>query len=214
MICNVQPDSLIFDMDGTLWDATDSYVMAWNEGLKSANRIETVNNYELNSIMGLERDKVFKKLFPTLSMADYDDVYAAICKAQDRIIPQKCGVFYPFVREGIKILSQKYKIFVLSNCAALTIKQMIVCGNLEKYITDEIAHGFNYKPKWFNINLLVEKYGLKTPLYIGDTSSDEQQCKIAKIPFALVTYGFGTSKNYDYKFDSFKELTTHFLTIA
>ena len=30
----LQSDSLIFDMDGTLWDNVNSYVISWNEGLQ------------------------------------------------------------------------------------------------------------------------------------------------------------------------------------
>lgn len=210
----MKPDSLIFDMDGTLWDATDSYVLAWNEGLKLLNRPERVDKLVLNSMMGWERNKVFQKIFPTLQESAYEEIYQTINNAQDKIIPQKGGVFYPNVVEGLKALSQQYKIFVLSNCPANTIKQMIAFGNFEKYITDEIAHGFNQKAKYFNMNLLIEKHKLKSPLYIGDTNSDSLQCQIAKIPFALVTYGFGTSETFDYKFDSFAELTTYFLELS
>lgn len=210
----MQPDSLIFDMDGTLWDATDSYVLAWNEGLKLINRTERVDKPLLNSVMGWERNKVFQKIFPTLDESTYDEIYQTINIVQDKIMTQNGGVFYPNVLDGLKILSKKYKIFVLSNCPANTIKQMIAFGQLEKYITDEIAHGFNHKAKHFNMNLLIEKHHLKAPIYVGDTNSDSLQCQIAKIPFALVTYGFGTSYTYNYKFESFKDLTTYFLELS
>ncbi|TAH24216.1 MAG: hypothetical protein EAZ07_10035, partial [Cytophagales bacterium] len=40
------------------------------------------------------------------------------------------------------------------------------------------------------------------------------QCQIAKIPFCLVTYGFGSSETYDYKFESFKNLANYFLDLT
>lgn len=210
----MKPDSLIFDMDGTLWDATDSYVLAWNEGLKLLKRPERVDRAILDSMMGWERNKVFQKVFPTVEESAYDAIYQTINSVQDKIIPEKGGVFYPDVIESLKLLSKKYKLFILSNCPANTIKQMIAFGHLEKYITDEIAHGFNHKAKHFNINLLIEKHKLKSTLYIGDTNSDSLQCQIAKIPFCLVTYGFGSSETYDYKFESFKNLANYFLDLT
>lgn len=207
----MKPDSLIFDMDGTLWDATDGYVSSWNEGLKSINRPERVDRTLLDSMMGWERNKVYEKVFPSLPITEFDQIAHAIDKTQDMLLPKIGGTFYPGVIEGIKQLSQKYKLFVVSNCPANTIKQMMVYGDLENYITDEIAHGSNQKSKHFNINLLIEKHKLKSPIYIGDTHSDSLQCEIAKTPFCLVTYGFGTSNVFDYKFDSFDELSKYFL---
>jgi phosphoglycolate phosphatase len=208
-----KPDSLIFDMDGTLWDATDSYVLAWNEGLKKYGINQSVDRPLLDSMMGLERNKVYKKVFSSLPEAEYDLLYKTINEAQDGILPKLGGILYPGVYEGFQLLSKQYKVFIVSNCPANTIKQFIAWAKVENFITDEMAHGVNYMPKNHNVKLLIDKYYLKAPIYIGDTDSDRLQSELAGLPFVLVTYGFGTSENYFQKFNTFGQLTEYFINL-
>jgi phosphoglycolate phosphatase len=76
-----------------------------------------------------------------------------------------------------------------------------------------MAHGTNGMPKSHNIQLLIDQYHLKAPAYVGDTAGDSEQSSLAGVPFVFMTYGFGTTENYDLKFDSFQELTSYFLTM-
>lgn len=84
-------------------------------------------------------------------------------------------------------------------------------AGIEMIITDSMAHGENYKPKHQNIQLLIEKYSLKNPFYIGDTESDSLQSRLVPLPFVFVDYGFGTTQNYDLTFSSFSQLTDYFI---
>ena len=45
-------DSLIFDMDGTLWDAVDSYVAVWNATFEAMGYRVSVSRDELLLYMG------------------------------------------------------------------------------------------------------------------------------------------------------------------
>ncbi|MBP8903824.1 MAG: HAD hydrolase-like protein, partial [Paludibacteraceae bacterium] len=47
-------DSLIFDMDGTLWDNVNSYVRARNNGLEKTGHNVRVTRDDLLSLMGKE----------------------------------------------------------------------------------------------------------------------------------------------------------------
>jgi phosphoglycolate phosphatase len=47
------------------------------------------------------------------------------------------------------------------------------------------------KSKWDNIKSIVEKHGLKSPIYIGDTVMDREAAKKAGVPFVYATYGYG-----------------------
>ena len=50
----VVPDSLIFDMDGTLWDALDTYIRVWNAYLEKNALDIAISRSEMKSWMGLE----------------------------------------------------------------------------------------------------------------------------------------------------------------
>ena len=51
-------------------------------------------------------------------------------------------------------------------------------AGVSEYITDEMAHGCNSMPKHYNIKLLIEKYHLQTPIYVGDTNTDSIESRI------------------------------------
>ncbi|MBC7616398.1 MAG: HAD family hydrolase [Pedobacter sp.] len=207
------PDSLIFDMDGTLWDALDTYTFCWNSAfLKLEMDIKTTRE-ELRGMMGWEKEKVLAHFFKGMDHQKAEYIFEAIVEIQDEVLPQKGGLIYPDVKEGLKALSQKYKLFILSNCPKDSIKQFMFFAGIEDFITAEIAYGFNNQPKHKNMLLLKEKYALKNPIYIGDTDHDSKETSLAGFPFAHVTYGFGTTQQFDVRFDSFKSLTDYFLEI-
>ena len=84
-------------------------------------------------------------------------------------------------------------------------------AKIESYITDTMAHGQNYKPKFQNIQFLMNKHSLHKPLYIGDTKSDGIQSQKANVPFIFMEYGFGQTDDFYMKFDSFYAFSKHYL---
>ena len=58
-------DSIIFDLDGTLWNATEGIKDTWNEVLKNYPNIrEPITTEELEGCMGLLLDDISRRLFP------------------------------------------------------------------------------------------------------------------------------------------------------
>jgi len=209
----LKPDSLIFDLDGTLWDALDTYLESWNEGAKLENLNRTFTRDDLHYVMGWERTKVLNHMFPDEDKERQEDIYRTINECRLRLMPQKGGVLYKGVRDGLIRLSRKYKLFIVSNCPANLIVEFMKWADLEEYITDEMAHGVNSMPKHYNIKLLVDKHGLKSPVYIGDTLGDGLETRKAGLPFVLLTYGFGTTDDFDFKFDDFITFTEYFMNL-
>jgi len=101
----------------------------------------------------------------------------------------------------------------VSNCPEYTIDHFIKFAKIKSHITDTFSHGENYLPKHENINLLVKKYKLQTPVYIGDTESDYLQSQKAGVPFIFMSYGFGTCDQAAISFDSFKSFALYFLNL-
>lgn len=209
----LKPDSLIFDLDGTLWDALDTYLESWNEGVKIENLDRVFTRDDLHYVMGWERSKVLSHFFPEMDEEGRERVYKTINECRLRLMPELGGVMYEGVREGLIKLSKKYKLFIVSNCPENLIVEFLKWADLEEYVTDEMAHGVNSMPKHYNIKLLVDKYDLKTPVYIGDTLGDGIETRKAGLPFVLLTYGFGTTDDFDLKFDDFITFTEYFMNL-
>jgi len=83
-------------------------------------------------------------------------------------------------------------------------------ADIKDLITDTMAHGMNFKSKHENIQHLIDKHDLKSPVYVGDTDSDRKQSDLVPMPFVYVDYGFGEVQNYAFRFSSFTELTDFF----
>jgi phosphoglycolate phosphatase len=206
-----KPDSLIFDMDGTLWDAVDTYAESWNIVFNEFGVDKTIARDELARMVGWEGKKVIDALMPGFEEEKQQQIFAAVMDNRREILPASGGILYDGVKEGLKELAEKYPLFILSNCSKGIIRLFIDWAGIDEHITDELAHGVNFMPKHHNIKLLAEKHGLKNPAYIGDTAGDGEQSRRAGVPFVFVSYGFGTTDDYDLKFDDFKSLTAYFM---
>ena len=209
----LKPDSLIFDLDGTLWDALDTYLESWNEGAKIENLNRVFTREDLHHVMGWERSTVLSHFFPEMNIDEREQVYRTINECRIRLMPIRGGLMYVGVREGLIKLSAKYSLFIVSNCPENLIVEFLKWADLEEYVTDEMAHGVNSMPKNHNIKLLVDKHNLKSPVYIGDTLGDGLETRKAGLPFVLLTYGFGTTDDYDLKFDDFIAFTDYYMNL-
>ncbi|MEG1617019.1 MAG: HAD family hydrolase [Bacteroidales bacterium] len=208
-----KPDALIFDMDGTLWDALDSYVWIWNEGFRQLNINRTFTREDLIGLMGKQPDEIIEKCIEGNEKANVTKVYEKVFGLQEKTMLLLGGKLYEGVREGIAALSEKYKLMLLSNCERYGINQFLEYTQLTPYFTDTLTFGETRLPKALNMQLLKARHQLKDPVYIGDTDSDRIQTEAAGLPFIFVEYGFGHTDKYDLKFNHFKDLTSYFLAL-
>lgn len=208
-----KPDSLIFDMDGTLWDAVDTYAESWNLVFNELGIDRTITREALAQMVGWEGKKVIAAMMPDFDPEKRQEIYGLVTQKRQTLLPQRGGVLYDGVMEGLQQLAQKYPLFILSNCAKGIIRLFIDWAGIDEHITDELAYGINFMPKQHNIKLLIDKHQLKNPYYIGDTEGDGEESRMAGVPFVFVSYGFGQTDDYDLKFDDFKSLTEYFLEL-
>lgn len=209
-----KPDSIIFDMDGTLWDALDTYVNAWNKGFKVMNVPKTVTRDEISFMMGWEGRKVLEHLLPEYQIEEQEHIYKKVNEIRAELAKETGGIMYEGVKAGLQALSQKYKLFILSNCPKGLVKIFTDWAGISEFITDEMEHGVNLKPKSYNIRYLMEKHQLKKTVYVGDTDGDSRESAEAGVPFVFLSYGFGKTEEYNMKFDNFTDFTNYFIKLA
>jgi phosphoglycolate phosphatase len=164
--------------------------------------------------MGWEQDRFLEATFPELSSNDRVAAYQEIIHYQYQRIESDGGILYEGVKEGLQVLAKKYQLFIVSNCPEFTIDYFLKWAGLEMFITDSMAHGKNYKHKYENIRLLIEKHHLQQPYYIGDTDGDSKQSALVPLPFVFVDYGFGKTDQYHLHFHSFQQLVDYFSGLA
>ena len=121
-----KPDSIIFDMDGTLWDAVDTYTESWNIVFKELGIDKTVDKDDLAKMVGWEGKKVWNAIMPGYPVEKQEEIYGKVNDVRKVLLPQKGGVLYDGVKEGLAQLATKYELFIVSNCAKGIIRYLLI----------------------------------------------------------------------------------------
>ncbi|MFB1049382.1 HAD family hydrolase [Paraliobacillus sp. JSM ZJ581] len=199
-------DSIIFDLDGTLWDSRETIVTAWNDVLNQYQIDKEITKEDLKQVLGLPFDEVSKRLLPDVDKEVAEKVLNDSCEVENAYLIKQGGQLYDDVASVLKALSKRYKLYIVSNCQIGYIEAFYQYHDLGKYFCDYENPGRTGLSKGDNIKLIVERNQLKNPVYVGDTDGDQKSSEYAGIPFIYARYGFGEVNRYDYAIDKFKEL--------
>jgi phosphoglycolate phosphatase len=204
-------DSIIFDLDGTLWDPRKTVVYAWNKVIENHDKVKKeLTSQQLKETMGLQMHEIGRKLFPELQENEREQFLNTCSEVEKEHLREKGGNLYENVEEVLEDLAKKYKLFIVSNCQHGYIEAFYEYHRLEKHFIDYENPGRTGLSKGENIKLIIERNHLKQPVYVGDTDGDWKSAKDAGIPFVYARYGFGEASNYDYVIDSFEEMNELF----
>ena len=192
-------DSVIFDLDGTLWDSTETLVKIFNNELVGINEVQKpLTKKEVESAMGLRINEFIKKLFPYI---DYD-IRCKIAKIfEDNLsgyIKKEGGLLYNNLENTLGVLSKECQLFIVSNCQTGYIEAFLENNKLGGYFKGFESSGNTGMSKAENIKATIKRYSLDNSVYVGDTQLDCDSARIAGIPFVYASYGFGNVKSYDY----------------
>ena len=200
-------DSLIFDLDGTLWDSTSTCLDAWTSVINENKYVDiSITHSDIKSIAGTQHDLIFSKLFPHLTPRQCKDL-TELCGQQELVFIRKYGAqLYNNALEVIDTLSKEYKLFIVSNCQAGYIETFLSYFKLEMFFIDFECSGRTLKSKSDNIKSIIDRNNLKSPIYIGDTQGDSEAAYKNQIPFIYSSYGFGTVDRYDKKISNLDDL--------
>lgn len=202
-------DSIIFDLDGTLWDPVDTVLAAWNSVLEK-HRMRNLSRNELEETMGLQMEEISRKLFPDLKNTQRLRLIEECSRVENKFLEQRGGRLYENVEAVLKELSQKHKLYIVSNCQDGYIEAFYKYHKLEKYFEDYENPGRTGLSKGENIKLVMERNNLSSPIYVGDTTGDLQAARIAGIPFVYAKYGFGQVSEYEEAIAGFEDLLKKF----
>lgn len=201
-------DSLIFDLDGTLWDSTQACAKGWTQGVRMVDpKSKAFSPEDLASIMGLTFDKAVEKLMPHSKKEEREEIGQICYQKEIEQISEMGAPLYEGVAEGIKELSQHYPLYIVSNCLEDYLVLFYQLSGLKDYFKDAECFGRTGNPKNLNIQSVIQRNQLKNPAYIGDTSGDQRAALFAGATYYHVNYGFGKPSEDCERFASFSELT-------
>jgi len=199
-------DSIIFDLDGTMWDSCDAVLIPWDETSRKYG-CGALTKEDMQGIMGMVIKDAGVKLFAEyVGEEKAKDIAMECARNEAQYLRKMGGKLYPKLCETLSELKRKYRLFIVSNCENGYIESFMEAHGTEEYFEDYEHCGRTGLKKDGNIKLVVERNNLKNPVYVGDTQTDRDAAKAAGVRFIYAAYGFGKVDGFDAKIDSFDAL--------
>lgn len=203
--------NIIFDLDGTLWDASAQIATAWCNVLKENNISKIISQEDIKNCLGKTGDEICEMFFSDI---DTNKNILHLCEQEEINVVSKYGAsIYAGVLETLVILSKKYNLYIVSNCQKGYIESFLKYFNIENLFVDYISYGDTQMGKSENISYIIKKHNLSDSVYIGDTIGDYTAATKNKLEFIFAEYGFGsdfgakyTLKNFDNILNILKEI--------
>ena len=200
-------DSIIFDLDGTLWDASKAAATAWNQVVeRNSIQHRKINSNDVKKVTGRPHAECIEEVFHSLP-ENQRKVIAQETETEDvRVIQEEGGAIYPGVANGLARLKERFSLFIVSNCQKGYIETFYRHSGLQKFFLDQECFGNTGHSKDQNIIKIIKRNGLRSSIYIGDTEGDFLAAKKAGLLFAHAKYGFGEVPQADFVLREFNDL--------
>ena len=201
-------ESLIFDIDDTLWDSRELVAEGFNIQLRKEGFDHLCVDAEiLRPLFGKSITEFADAMLPSIPAPErYELMERCLKTEQEYLFANECSIGYPKVKETFRELSKKHRLFIVSNAERGYPKLCIDKLGLGEYVQGHMCFGDTGTSKGKTIRTLMRKHNIESAIYIGDTQGDLEACREAGIPFIFCTYGFGHAESYDAKIDSIDEL--------
>ena len=201
-------ESLIFDIDGTLWDSRALVAKGYNAQLRDEGMERfSVDAEVLKSVFGKVMTEIADILFAELPPQErYPLLERCMEREGETLHNDPCNIGYPRVKETLEELIKKHRLFIVSNSQCGYPELCMQKLGLEQLISGHLCFGDTGTCKGDTIKKLMKDHSITSACYIGDTAGDMEAADHAGIPFVYCTFGFGNPDHYWKKIDTFAQL--------
>ena len=203
-------ESLIFDIDGTLWDSRALVAEGYNLQLKDEGLEHLfVNAQQLKALFGKVMTEIADVLFAEIPLPERYALMERCMARENRYLQENpCAIGYPGVKETLIRLAESHRLFIVSNSQRGYPELCIRKLGLGSCITACLCFGDTGTSKGKTIRTLMQRHNIRSCVYIGDTQGDYEATLEAGIPFIWASYGFGIPAGYGAKIDRISDLLT------
>ena len=202
-----QKPALIFDLDGTLWDACKPIAESWT----IVGRKYFSDGYEITPEMArTQMGRTMDEIASSITLGEIDPVkgkqFIDECFAYEveYLIDHPGSLFEGELEALRKLKDAGYPLYIVSNCQSGYIENFLPLA--PDLFLDHMCWSDTKQDKNVTIRALMQRHGIEHAIYIGDTEKDGVETRKAGLPFCFAAYGFGQTDIYDGKADSFPAL--------
>lgn len=200
-------DSIVFDLDGTLWDPCRPVAIGWNNVIRAnAIAFREITPGDIRQIAGKPHDECIREVFAGLPEEQLRILIDETMEEDNRVMAELGGDLYPGVEDGLRELAQRMPLFIVSNCQAGYIEVFQRVHRFEGVFADWECWGNTGRPKGENLAMLVERNSLTAPVVVGDAAGDQLAAQQCGVPFVFAGYGLGDCEQATWSVESFGAL--------
>ena len=195
--------SIIFDIDGTLWDSRVQVAEGYNEQLMEEGLDHLcVDAEQLKALFGKTMTEIADILFDEMPPEErYGLMERCMNRENGHILQSDTIQGYPEITETLELLAKDYDLYIVSNSQQGYPEVTMQKLHLTHLIRDHLCFGDTGTEKGQTILELMRRNNITDAIYVGDTQGDYEATLVAGVPFIWATYGFGEPAGYVAKID-------------
>ena len=201
-------ESLIFDIDGTLWDSRALVAEGYNIQLEAEGLSHlAVTAAQLKPLFGKVMTEIADVILASIPEGERYELMERCMATENKYLEENpCHIGYPGVKETLEELAKKHRLFIVSNSQCGYPELCMEKLGIAHLFEGHMCFGDTGTCKGETICRLMEKHGIRSACYIGDTQGDLDAAEYAGLPFVYCTFGFGQVGHFWQKIDAFPDL--------
>ena len=186
--------SLIFDIDGTLWDSRALVAEGYNIQLKAEGYDHLCVDAEtLRPLFGKVMTEIADAILAEVPQPERYALMERCMDIENRYLAEnECKIGYEGVKETLELLAKDYWLFIVSNAQCGYPELCMEKLGIAHLFRGHLCFGDTGTEKGQTIVELMRRHTIADAVYIGDTQGDYEATLVADIPFIWAAYGFGS----------------------
>ena len=186
--------SLIFDIDGTLWDSRALVAEGYNIQLRAEGYDHLcVTAEDLRPLFGKVMTEIADNILAEIPLPERYALMERCMDTENRYLAEnECRIGYAGVQETLELLAKNYRLFIVSNAQCGYPELCMEKLGIAHLFEGHLCFGDTGTEKGETILELMRRHNITDAIYIGDTQGDYEATLVANIPFIWAAYGFGS----------------------
>ena len=152
-------DSIIFDIDGTLWDSRDVVALAWQAAVKEHTDLPAdFDGPSIGQHFGKPMIDIFKALYPGITEEKLEEMTPYLYEYEHKYLREYKPSAYPGIESMLKSLSSKYALYIVTNGQKGYTEAMLDATGLGVYFKGWLSYGDTLAPKYVTIRRLTVRW--------------------------------------------------------